>query len=150
MACTCNPVAPQAATDPALWVPPGPGRLIPLHRAGGTGQISPIMAVDIAIAVGRSGRVMFQYNVPTPLIPPGGDHCSDVRIEFFWDGQSVATTGWLGYRTRTPALPLQSDLYLLTGQAPGAHTLRLQPEGRDGGCNSGRLYAWDGTVLLFA
>ena len=117
---------------------------------GGTGQLSPQMAVDFPVVVGSEGRMFVQYNAPRPGIPPGGSHCSDVRVQFLLDGQPIHTTPWLGYEGRSPALPLHSDLLALSGLTRGPHTITVQPEGREGGCNTGRLYAWDGTLLIFA
>lgn len=128
----------------------GTPRLEAIHKMGGTGQLSSQMAVDFPVVVGGEGRMFVQYNAPRPGIPPGGSHCSDVRIRFLLDGQAIHTTTWLGYEGRTPALPLHSDLLALSGLAPGTHTITVQPEGREGGCNTGRLYAWDGTLLIFA
>ena len=151
MICNCRQNSSHVLNpDPALWYPPNPGKLITLHKTGGTGQRSSQIREQIPVSVGSTGKVIFQYNVPVPGIPPGGKHCSDVRMHFLWDGQEVAVSDWLGYPERSPALPLKSSLYLLTAQHSGQHILTLQPEGRSGGCNSGNLYAWDGTLLIYS
>ena len=107
------------------------------------------MAVDIPVATNAQGEIIFQYNAPRPSIPPGGSHCSDIRVHFKLDNVEFLLTAWLGYESRTPVLPLHSDVIVLQNVSAGNHILTLQPEGRPGGCNYGNLYAWDGTLLLF-
>ena len=127
---------------------PSKSRLVPLHSHGGTGQSSRIMTVNVPVSPNPDGTTFFQYNVPRPSIPPGGSHCSDVRVKFLLNGQIILTTEWLGYETRNPVLPLHSDLIILHHVPAGIHSLQLQPEGRVGGCNYGNLFSWDGTLLI--
>lgn len=152
MSCSCrhSGSAQGGGHTPSAGPITGTPRLETVHKMGGTGQLSPQMAADFPVVVGSEGSMVVQYNAPRPSIPPGGSHCSDVRVRFLLDGREIHTTTWLGYEGRTPALPLHSDLLALSGLASGPHTITVQPEGREGGCNTGRLYAWDGTLLIFA
>ncbi len=146
--CKCSHASRSISAASNLTIK-GTPRLVSLHKSGGSGQISPIMAVDIAVQAGASGQIAVQYNAPRPSIPPGGSHCSDVRVTFSVTGQAFYQSGWLGYEGRKPALPLYTDLVVVTGLTEGTHVLTVQPEGRVGGCNNGRLFSWDGTLLVF-
>lgn len=65
--------------------------------------------------------------------------CSEIRIHLFVDDKFVLAT---------PFFNKFIDGIDLGAVAPGRHTLRLRPEGQVGGCNSGRLQAWGGTLTL--
>lgn len=75
------------------------------------------------------------------------DACSDVAFRLYVDDRFVAKSefvgpfgeGWDGSGYMTAFVPLGE-------YAPGTYTLRVSPEGRIGGCNSGVLGAWEGMV----
>jgi hypothetical protein len=127
---------------------PNKARLIMIHKTGGVAQKSPQVSMTVPVEANADGTLIFQYNVPRPSIPPGGSHCSDVRVIFYLDGQEIYTSEWLGYESRNPALPLITDLVAVEHVALGTHQLTVQGEGRYGGCNYGNLFAWDGTLLI--
>jgi len=66
-------------------------------------------------------------------------HCSDVRAHILVDGVERGLTAFLG--------PGQSSAMVDVGPvAAGAHVVAVQGEGRVGGCNTGVLVGWGGTV----
>ncbi len=78
-------------------------------------------------------------------------HCASVRVGFLVDGALKATSDFLGW----PGAPAPfSDLALDTGLvdlgpvSPGAHVLGVQAEGQVGGCNSGQLDNWGGSLKV--
>jgi hypothetical protein len=66
-------------------------------------------------------------------------HCSQVRMRFYVDGVERAVSGLLSASQATGFV----DLGPVT---PGAHVLTLRAEGVVGGCNTGRLVSWGGSV----
>ncbi len=77
-------------------------------------------------------------------------HCSPIRLHIFVDGKLVKTTGFLGWTSSEPpfdTLPLTADLPLPLVK-PGIHVVSINAEGRNGGCNSGQLSAWGGSLQL--
>ena len=66
-------------------------------------------------------------------------HCSDIQIDFFVDGELKERSDFLAAEMSTG----DCDLGLA---AAGTHTLELQATGRVGGCNSGALWSWGGTL----
>lgn len=65
--------------------------------------------------------------------------CSKARLHIFIDGKPVRQTEF--FDDTTGLLDL--------GPVPGGkHTLTLSPEGQQGGCNSGTLGSWGGTLTL--
>lgn len=78
-------------------------------------------------------------------------HCASLRVQFSVDGVPVATSDFLGW----PGAPFPfSDLALDTGLvdlgpvSPGAHELGVQAEAQVGGCNSGQLSDWGGSLRV--
>lgn len=63
--------------------------------------------------------------------------CSDIKPYFYLDGVQFFTE-WLA-----PGEETAFGSFL-----PGRHTLQLQAEGRIGGCNTGSLGLWKGTLWL--
>ena len=66
-------------------------------------------------------------------------HCSSITVDFFLDGFLVFTSDPLGPGDSTPPLDLGPVI-------PGTHVLSLQATGIVGGCNTGTLAAWSGTL----
>ena len=78
-------------------------------------------------------------------------HCASVRVHFLVDGALVASSGFLGWPGAPlpfSALPLDTGLVDLGPVAPGAHVLGVQAEGQVGGCNSGNLTDWGGSLRV--
>ncbi|MDP2903564.1 MAG: hypothetical protein Q8N96_10730, partial [Methylovulum sp.] len=55
--------------------------------------------------------------------------------------------GWNGDPS---ARPLDTGPINLGPVSPGLHTVALEAEGEEGGCNAGDLNSWGGTVQVFA
>ena len=72
-------------------------------------------------------------------VTPG--HCSDMRVTFAVDSVVQYTSPFLGAFASTGVV----DLGPVT---PGTHTVSVQAEGTTGGCNTGSLAAWEGTLLV--
>jgi hypothetical protein len=66
-------------------------------------------------------------------------NCSSITVDFFLDGFLVFTSDLLGPGDSTPALDFGPVI-------PGAHVLSLQATGDVGGCNTGTLAEWAGTL----
>jgi hypothetical protein len=78
-------------------------------------------------------------------------HCGSVRVHLLVDGVLIATSDFLGW----PGAPAPfSDLALDTGLvdlgpvSPGTHVLGVQAEGQVGGCNTGQLDDWGGSLRI--
>lgn len=65
-------------------------------------------------------------------------HCSDVRIRFSVDGGAERISSFISPRGATGAYAFSV--------AAGSHVLKLRAEGRRGGCNTGYLLSWGGTL----
>jgi hypothetical protein len=66
-------------------------------------------------------------------------HCSNVAVHIFVDGVEKAVTAFL--------TPGQASGFFDVGPvSPGTHTVALQGEGTVGGCNTGNLQNWGGTM----
>jgi hypothetical protein len=68
-------------------------------------------------------------------------HCSDVAAHLFVDGVERAVTPFL-----TPGQT--STTYTFGPVSAGTHTLGVQGEGTVGGCNTGSLSGWGGSVQV--
>jgi len=68
-------------------------------------------------------------------------HCSNVAAHFLVDGVELAVTPFL-----TPGQT--SATFTLSPVSAGTHTLGVQAEGTVGGCNSGALANWGGSVQI--
>ena len=70
-------------------------------------------------------------------------HCSNIQVAVSVDGNLVSTSGFL--------TPGQSTGSITTGTlAAGPHTVALQATGQVGGCNTGSLAAWGGSLNISA
>jgi hypothetical protein len=79
-------------------------------------------------------------------------HCSSIDVNIFLDGNPMGTTGFLGWPAAPfpfDALPLMSGIIDLGPVSPGTHQISLQGKGQVGGCNSGYLAGWGGTLTTF-
>jgi hypothetical protein len=66
--------------------------------------------------------------------------CSELRLSIFLDGKLLKQTGFFDEKTGILDLgPVSS----------GKHTLKLSPKGRVGGCNTGHLESWGGTLIFY-
>ena len=78
-------------------------------------------------------------------------HCSSVRLHVYVDGVLVKTTGALGW-SNAPApfntLPLTTGIIALQSVRTGIHVVSVKAEGQVGGCNSGSVSSWGGTIQL--
>ena len=84
----------------------------------------------------------------TYVTPP---HCSSVRAIIVVDGKSRVTSGFLGYAGAQGAdakLPLKTGPYTFGPFKTKDHTLTIQAEGRNGGCNDGSVQSWGGTLVF--
>src|SRR6266567_8149360 len=89
------------------------------------------------------------FNLPHPgpdktgeaSFTPGPLTCSDLKIHFFVDGTEVNQTGFVGPGGTTAPV----SLGVIT---TGNHVVGVKAEGEVGGCNSGTLVSWAGTVHL--
>ena len=83
-------------------------------------------------------------------VSPG--HCSSIRVHVFLDGDLQTTSDFLGWTGAPPpfdTLALMTDVIDLGPVSPGMHEVALQGEGQVGGCNSGQLGGWGGTLTTF-
>jgi hypothetical protein len=69
-------------------------------------------------------------------------HCSSVKIHFLVDGAEKALSGAIA--------PGASSGYFDLGPVPaGRHEVAVRAEGVPGGCNSGRLMSWQGSITVW-
>ncbi|RDH74733.1 hypothetical protein DVS77_30415 [Mycolicibacterium moriokaense] len=73
---------------------------------------------------------------PSVSFTANANHCSDIIAHVIVDGQEVGADQ-VGPGQSTPEYPLTSFR---------SHTVGVQAEGVDGGCNVGYLSAWGGTL----
>ncbi|MEO9319695.1 MAG: hypothetical protein ABI361_03380 [Nitrososphaera sp.] len=123
-------------------------------KSGGSlagGEFNQNNRVDIPVNV-TNNHFAFQYYVPdSDVLTPGDSHCSDVRVHTYIDGHQVYVSDWLGYATRSPALPIQTNETTISGVSNGQHVFAITPEGRIGGCNiQGYILSWGGAVSIFS
>ncbi len=73
------------------------------------------------------------------------DACSDVRYFLYVDEEEVAVTDFVG-----PVVESTGTDYIELGNyAEGEHTIRISPEGEEGGCNTGVLGGWSGLATVY-
>jgi hypothetical protein len=65
--------------------------------------------------------------------------CSQIMLRAYVDGNLVKKTSFFDETTGILDLGRFSS---------GPHTLKLSPEGRSGGCNTGQLQSWGGTLQV--
>ena len=117
-----------------------------LGASAASGQVS---SVPISISCTSSGQLCTPI-FTTPVVTGGvlqvsytasAGHCSNVAAHFLVDGVERAVTPFL--------VPGQtSATFTLSPVSPGSHTLGVQGEGTVGGCNTGTLGGWGGSVQI--
>jgi hypothetical protein len=78
-------------------------------------------------------------------------HCGSVRVGLLVDGTLEATSdflGWPGAPAPFSELALDTGLVDLGPVSPGAHVVGVQAEGQVGGCNTGQLDNWGGSLRV--
>jgi hypothetical protein len=101
-------------------------------RSTGTGQLS---SDSYRVNVTTGGVLQVKYLAPRM-------HCSKVKIHFFVDHGEKALSGAIA--------PGESAGYFDLGPVPtGRHEVSLQAEGVPGGCNTGRLISWQGSITVW-
>jgi len=108
-----------------------------INRCCGTPGTQRSSQLDFRINLTTHGVLRMQYNVPAI-------HCSDIRLHILVDDQEVRVTEFIGPVSGT----MTTGSLDLGPVASGAHSLTLSPEGRIGGCNTGWLYNWFGTLIV--
>ncbi len=122
-------VAPRLQAGNSVFFTFGPFNI----HSSGSGQLSSDRYI---FRVRTAGVLQVDYFAPRL-------HCSSVRIHFFVDGVEKALSG--------PVAPgARSGYWNLGPVRAGTHEVRLQAEGVEGGCNHGRLAAWQGSVEVWA
>jgi hypothetical protein len=101
-------------------------------RSSGAGQLS---SAAYPISIRTAGTLKVNYIAPR-------HHCASLRMHFQVDGAEKAVSGdvppghFTGYVDLGPV-------------APGNHVVSLQAEGVLGGCNTGRVTAWEGSAEVW-
>jgi hypothetical protein len=80
-----------------------------------------------------------------PSFTANANHCSDIQVRFLKDDPS---TTWYPASDWMQAGPGQTVTGFHYDVKPGNHTLKVQARGVPGGCNTGHLDAWGGTVHI--
>jgi len=71
-------------------------------------------------------------------------HCSSIEVHVYLDNVLITTSAFLGPGQST------GPILLAASASAGSHTIGLQAEGEVGGCNSGILASWTGTLAITA
>jgi len=98
-------------------------------RSHGDGQMS---TDQYSINVRTAGKLALSYTAPRL-------HCASLRMHFSVDGVEKAVSPTVAPGQRTGYIELGPV-------SPGSHVVALQAEGIVGGCNVGRLTAWEGSA----
>jgi hypothetical protein len=101
-------------------------------RSEGTGQMS---SDAYRVNVVTTRVLQATYLAPR-------QHCSSVKIHFLVDGRERAVS-------EAVAPGARSGYFDLGPVSAGAHELAAQAEGVPGGCNQGRLSAWQGSISVW-
>ena len=104
-------------------------------------------AYPISIACTSAGQVCdpaFSTDITTDGVAQmtftaSSGHCSDITVDIGLDG-SIFTSDPLG--------PGDSTFIAYPPQAPGSHNVTVQATGILGGCNTGTLSSWAGTLVV--
>jgi hypothetical protein len=88
--------------------------------------------IALPLSLFRGGKLDVQYTAPPA-------HCSDVRVLFFLDGAPVGATA---FTKPTGTVHTRLQLKKSSGR------LSFDAEGREGGCNTGLLSGWGGTLVI--
>lgn len=129
--------------------PPAPAKTKPSTSAsGGTTRSATFTAGGNCTSTGQNCSAVWSHGFVTKKGPmtvsfvSGRGHCSDVRLHFRIGTGAETTSSWL-------LGPLKaSPTYTLQIATAGSHTLYVRAEGRRGGCNTGRLVGWGGTLRV--
>ena len=108
----------------------------------GAGQIQQILQASADFYAYSNSKVFLK-------LKGSEEQCSDIRFHIIVDEVELGVTDWLGYTGREEELPLETEIISIENLKSGDHTLTLQPEGRDGGCNKGYIQQWEGTLKLY-
>lgn len=101
-------------------------------RSDGDGELSTgIYTINVTTV----GTLMVNYVAPRT-------HCSSLRMHFLLDGRQKSVSGEIAPGQR-------ADFVDLGPVSPGSHVIGLQAEGIPGGCNTGRIQAWEGSAEVW-
>jgi hypothetical protein len=98
-------------------------------KSNGAGQLS---SAVYSMSVDTTGTLAVSYLAPRT-------HCSSLRMHFLLDGSPKAVSAQVAPGGRTGYVDLGPV-------SAGFHVVGLQAEGIAGGCNVGRLAAWEGSA----
>jgi hypothetical protein len=124
--------APSLAQPP---VPPEPvAHTVARNFVLDGGEPGTQMSPKLELVAGFETRGSLSFDVEVP------NSCSRVRLHVTVDGRR---------RMVTPLFQERSGRIEVGDVGEGSHQLRLQPEGVVGGCNTGTLQSWGGTLTLY-
>ncbi|MGF6736118.1 hypothetical protein OKW50_008291 [Paraburkholderia youngii] len=130
-------ITPPPSLDPPPPKPPQPVstnvREIPLDKGGGAPDTQHSPQLDAIVDFDAGGDVKMDFHV-------SGKACSQIKFNLFIDGHQVGSTDFFDK---------ELGLFDLGSVTYGKHSLRVSPEGRVGGCNTGSLQSWGGTLTLY-
>jgi hypothetical protein len=92
--------------------------------------------VNFTVPAGSKVQAFFTANA---------NHCSDINVRLIKDEPS---TKWYPASDWMRAGPGQTVSGPFLDFPPGIHTFKVQAEGIEGGCNTGHLDAWGGTLRV--
>ena len=128
---------------------------------GLAGPASANVLVDQPVGVGQCQPNTSQRCPQEPEVDfsvPGGagpvrasftanaNHCSDINVRLIKDDPN---TGWYPFGDWQRVGPGQT-VSVMTEMPTGAHKIKVQAEGLEGGCNTGHLDAWGGNIRVEA
>ncbi|MGI0022152.1 MAG: hypothetical protein ACRD9Q_04740, partial [Nitrososphaeraceae archaeon] len=122
-----------------------PTEKIPIAMSNGKpedGQMSPRIAFTVKVEPDKEDRIILKFITSRK-------QCSPYRLHVYLDGEEKMVTEWFGYSPGGPDSPMESVIMSLDAASSDTHELKLQPEGKQEGCNQGYIAAWEGELYLY-
>jgi len=123
----------------------------PFYQSGGKeedGQMSKNLCVEFRVNRTQNTDLFMEYEVPENAPKPQPPIQTDVKVYVKQNDKEIHVSDWLGYEGRESELPLSTGIFALEDEE-GKISLRVCPEGREIGSNTGYLDKWQGTVYIY-
>lgn len=122
-----------------------PKEIISIEKTDGKpedGQMSTKISFTKDISPDKENRIILKFVT-------SGKQCSPYRLHVYLDNIEKHVTNWFGYTSGNPNDLMESNIIIIENISSGNHELKLQPEGRQEGCNQGYIAAWGGSLYIY-